>query len=198
MLDQGSDHCICQDHERSIPDRPGLFVPIAGVMFASAFGAYALGDFRYGSEISSLISYTAFVALGTFSVYFDQQPYFFECPIVRRNLLRLAWLHGVFLVALVVLEMVALKLRPHLPVFWVDPPSWFVAIGEGGDASPFTMTLLLLCVFLGVVQIVSNRALLDLAHPELSEPVPLDPSNPPRYKPLQSEHWGRGSGAHSD
>ncbi len=126
-------------------------------MFVSIFFLFSLADLPYGIQLASLIPYTAFVLLGTFSARVGQ-PYFFECPIVHRNLPRLALRHGGYLTALVVLETVALNLRTSLP------DSWLIASGK--DGSPFTITLVLLCIGLAFIQIVSNRSLLERAHSE--------------------------------
>jgi hypothetical protein len=161
MPEQDSVKCECQDHEPSTFDRPELFVPLIGVMFAGVFFLFALADLRYGMQFGSLIPYTTLVVLATFSAQRGQQPYFFECPIVHRNLHRLARRHGGFLVALVVLETVALQLRPHLPA------SWLIA---GKDGSPFNITLFILCLCLAFAQILSNRSLLGRAHRESNMP----------------------------
>jgi hypothetical protein len=71
---------------------------------------------------------------------------------------RLAQRHGGFLAALVVLETVALQLRPHLPA------SWLAASGRNG--SPFSITLLILCVCLASAQVWTNRSLIERAHLE--------------------------------
>ena len=157
MIDQSSARCVCLDHEPSTFDRPEVFLPLIGVMMASFGVLFAFADLHYGIQFGSLIPYTAFIVLVTFSAQKGQQPYFFECPIVHRNIPRLARRHVWFLVALVVLETVALQLRPHLPA------SWLIA---GKDGSPFGITLSILCLCLALAQILSNRSLLERAHLE--------------------------------
>lgn len=127
-------------------------------MFASFFLPFALDDFRYGIQFASLIPYTAFVILDTFSAQRGQRPYFFECPIVIQTLPQLARRHGGFLVALVILETVALQLRQYLSAFWL--------IATGKYDSPFTITLSILCLCLAFAQVLSNRSLLERAHRE--------------------------------
>lgn len=78
---EGFLHCMCYDHERSTLDRPALWIPLVIVMFASFFFLFAMADLPYGIQLASLIPYTAFVALGTFSAQRGMQPYFFECSI---------------------------------------------------------------------------------------------------------------------
>jgi hypothetical protein len=148
----------CRDHEPVTFDRPLLFVPLILIMFGSIFLSFTLSDCPYGIQFASLIPYTAFVVLGTFSAQKGQQPYFFECSIVHRQLPRLALRHGGFLAVLLVLEAVSLQLRPHLPA------SWLVASGRGG--SPFTKILLILCVCLASAQVWTNRSLIERAHLE--------------------------------
>jgi len=131
-------------------------------MFASTFFLFTMANLRYGIQCASLIPYTALVILATFSALRGQQPYFFECPIVHRNLPRLARRHGGFLATLVVLETIALPLRPHLPASWL--------ITTGKDGSPFTITLFILCMCLALAQILSNRSLLERAHLEQQAP----------------------------
>jgi hypothetical protein len=163
MPDQDSAQCECQDHEPSTFDRPALFLPLIVVMFGSIFFLFALADLPSGMQCASLIPYTAFVVLGTFSAQRGQQPYFFECPIVHRNLSRLGTRHGGFLVALVVLETVALELRAHLPA------SWLVASGK--DGLPFSTTLFILCICLGGAEVLNNRAISRASPPRTKDVV---------------------------
>lgn len=158
MLDQDSVSCECQDHEPSTFDRPALFLPLILVMFASVLFLFALADLSYGMQLGSLIPYTIFVVLGTFSAQRGQQPYFFECPIVNQTMPRLARRHGYFLVALVVFETIALRLTLYMPASWL--------IAKGKDDSPFGITLTVLCLCLAGAQILSNRSLLERAHLE--------------------------------
>ena len=162
MLDQDSAQCHCSSHEPSTFDRPALFLPLILVMFVSFAILFTLAEIPYGIQLASLIPYTALIVLATFSAQRGQQPYFFECPIVRRNLPRLAWRHGGFLAAIVVFETVALQLRPNLPA------SWLIASGKGG--SPFAITLFIFCLCLAFAQILSNRSLLERAHRRVPHP----------------------------
>jgi len=128
-------------------------------MFASSVFLFTSAEFPFGIQFASLIPYTALVVLATFSAQRGQQPYFFECSIVRRNLPRLARRHGAFLAIIVVLETISLQLCPYLPA------SWLITIGK--DGSPFSITLFILCLGIAFAQIVGNRSLLECAHSEL-------------------------------
>ena len=119
----------------------------------------ALLEYRpYGIQFTSMVMYTAAVALYTFSRNRNgAQPFRLSCPVVRRQLPRLIRRHLGFLAALFIAQTTALKLRPNLPAHWVTPSS-------SRDASPFALTLGVLCLSLGVAQVLSNRSLLEDAH----------------------------------
>lgn len=114
----------------------------------------------YGVQITSIVEYTSAVVLYTFSKSRFQQRYLFGCPCVRLLLPRLVLRHFGFLVALVVLETEALRIRPHLPAFWL------VDSGRRGSMPLFLTVLFILCASLALAQIISNRALLGRAHSE--------------------------------
>jgi hypothetical protein len=118
----------------------------------------SLLEFRpYGIQLTSMLIYTAAVALYTFSRNRNgAQPFLLSCPVVRRQLPRLIRRHLGFLAALFIAQTMALNFRPNLPAHWVTPSS--------RDASPFALTLGVLCVCLAIVQILTNRSLLDRAH----------------------------------
>ena len=118
----------------------------------------ALLEYRpYGIQFTSMVMYTAAVALYTFSRNRNgAQPFLFSCPVVRRQLPRLIRRHLGFLAALFVAQTSALRLRPNLPAHWVTPSS--------RDASPFAFVLGVLCLCLGAAEILSNRSLLEDAH----------------------------------
>src|SRR5580692_6175532 len=142
---ESSPLCVCYDHERSTLDRPALWIPIVIVMFASFFFLFAMADLPYGIQLGSLIPYTAFVALGTFSAQRGMQPYFFECSIVQQTMPRLLRRHCSFLVAIVLLETIALRLTRYMPASSLS--------SKGKDGSPFAITLCVLCVCIASVQV---------------------------------------------
>ena len=156
MLDQDSVACECRDHRPSILDRSVLFLPLIVIMFASFAFLLGVADLPYGIQLGSLIPYTAFIVLATFSAQRGQQPYFFACSVVRQTMPRLARRHLGFLLAIVVLETIALQLTRYMPA------SWLIASGRGG--SPFAIALIVLCMCLAVAQTLSNRSLLEQAH----------------------------------
>jgi hypothetical protein len=111
----------------------------------------------YEIQFTSMVMYTAAVALYTFSRNRNgAQPFLLSCPVVRHQLPRLIRRHLGFLAVLLIAQTTALKLRSNLPAHWVTPSS--------RDASPFAVILGVLCLCLGVAQILSNRSLLEDAH----------------------------------
>ena len=92
-----------------------------------------LGDRPFGFQLASVLCYTAFVVLFTFSHYRDQQRYLFTCPVVRHQRLRLIYRHIAFITTLFVVETLALKLRPRLPESWV--------VASGRSMPPFIVIL---------------------------------------------------------
>lgn len=129
MADQSFPPCICRDHERATLDRPALFIPVILIMFASVIPVFAFADVRFEVQFASVIPYTAFVFLATFSAQRGQQPYFFECSIVDGLLPRLGQRHIGFLAALFLLETTGFYLTRFMP------SSWLVA--KGKDGPPF-------------------------------------------------------------
>lgn len=148
--------CLCYVHECSGLDRPAIWIPIVVVMFASFFLLFALANLPYGIQLGSLIPYTAFVALGTFSAQRGLQPYFFGCSIVQQTIPRLLRRHCNFFVAIILLETIALRLTRYLPSAWLN--------STGRDGSPFGISLAVICVCLASVQAFTNRTLLERAH----------------------------------
>jgi hypothetical protein len=153
---EGSAGCVCYDHKRSALDRPALWIPIVVGMFASFFFLFAIADLPFGIQLGSLIPYTAFVALGTFSAQRGMQPYFFECSIVRPTMPRLLRRHCYFLVAIIFVETIALRLTRYMPASWLD--------NTGKYGSPLAVTLCVICLCFASVQVFTNRTLLERAH----------------------------------
>lgn len=138
-----------------------LFLPIFLTMtVGSALLLIFLADRPLGIQLASLICYTSAVALYTFSANRGMPRYLFSCPVVKRQLPRLAQRHVAFVSVLLILLTAALKLRPHLPGWWL------VASGAPKSMPPFTITLLVLSAALALAQILTNRSLLQRVHIE--------------------------------
>jgi len=160
MSDQNSSGCQCRDHERATFDRPTLFLPLILVMLASFGGlvVLAMAHVPYGVQIGSVLPYTCLIVLVTFSAQRGQQPYFFECYIVRSTMQRLVRRHIGFIVAIILVETIAIYISPFMP------PSWLVSTGRNN--SPFAISLCIICLCFGFVQAFSNRSLIERAHRE--------------------------------
>jgi hypothetical protein len=123
----------------------------------------------YGFQAASAIVYTFFAVFFTFArtgtrTGKDLPPYMFTCQAVQPQFSPLLWRHLGFLVALFVLQTLALATRPNLPEWW--------NIEDRKGSTPFDLALFLLCFGLGWVQIFTNRSLLDRAHREFSATPP--------------------------
>jgi hypothetical protein len=157
MPDQSPAPCICFDHERSTLDRPAIFIPIVLLMFASMFVLFALSNnLSFGLQLGSIIPYTSFVFLGTFSAQRGMQPYFFECPIVETVLPILRQRYFAFLVTVLLLETAGLYLTRCMPAAWL--------VARGKDGSPFNMILFAVCICIASAEVWTNRTVLERAH----------------------------------
>ena len=129
-----------------------FFTMLGGVVFLILFA-----NRPYGIQVSSVVIYTAAVALYTFSRNRNNmQPFLLSCPVVRRQIPTLIRRHVGFLVALFLVQTTALEFRPNLPEHLITP--------RGTDPSLFVVILGVLCGCLALVQILSNRSLLERAH----------------------------------
>jgi hypothetical protein len=146
----------CFSQERSIL-RFAVLALLFLTMFGTALLLILLEDRPYGIQLSSIVGYTAAVALYTFSGNRNNmQPFLLSCPVVRRQLAPLIRRHLGFLAALFIVQTTALKLRPNLPAYLITP--------RGTNASRFAVILGVLCGSLAIVQVLSNRSLLERAH----------------------------------
>jgi hypothetical protein len=149
------DPCLTRDYISFL--RLVVFALLFLTFIGGAIFLALLEDRPYGIQLTSMVIYTAAVALYTFSRNRNgAQPFLLSCPVVRRQLPRLIRRHLGFLAALFIAQTTALKLRPNLPARWVMPSS--------RGASPFAIILGVLCLCLGVAEILSNRSLLEDAH----------------------------------
>jgi hypothetical protein len=129
-----------------------FFTMLAGVVFLILFA-----NRPYGIQVGSSVMYTAAVALYTFSRNRNNmQPFLLSCAAVRGQIPTLIRRHLGFLAALVLVQTTALKFRPKLPEPLITP--------RGTDPSLFAVLLGILCACLAVVQVLSNRSLLERAH----------------------------------
>jgi hypothetical protein len=149
------DPCLTRQHV-SFP-RLAVFT----LLFLTVIGGgicLALLEYRpYGIQLTSMVIYTAAVALYTFSRNRNgAQPFLLSCPVVIRQIPLLIRRHVGFLAALFIVQTTAIELRPKLPEYLITP--------RGTDASLFTVILGVLCGCLAVVQVLSNRSLLERAH----------------------------------
>jgi len=136
-----------------------LTVPSTGVLL------FLLEGQPYGIQLSSIVGYTAAVALYTFSRNRNgNQPFLLSCPVLRGQIPRLIRRHLGFLTALLISQTMALKFQSNLPAHWITPTS--------RDASPFAIILGIFCRCLAIVEILTNRSLLDRAHDSAKQPSP--------------------------
>ncbi len=124
-----------------------------------------LEDTTYGIRLSSLVFYSLFVLFFTFATTGSRgggnvAGYKFTCPAVEPQIPRLLLRHLICLVALFVLETVALAVHPHVSDWW--------NIQDKKGATPFEIVLLLLGIGLAMAQIQTNKSLLNRAHREFS------------------------------
>lgn len=159
----------------SDPCRGASFSFARFVLLATLFLSWTIGSVPlflllmkrpYGVQEASVIAYTIFVVFCTFAstgsrTGKDTPPYMFTCPAVETQVSRLLWRHLGFLVALFVLQTLALAVRPSLSDWWNTERG-----RKGG--TPFEGAFVLLGCGLAFAQVLTNRRLLDRAHREFS------------------------------
>ena|SRR5258708_3331017 len=149
------DPCLTRDYI-SFP-RLVVLTLLFFIMLGSIFSLILLANRPYGIQLTSIVIDTAAVALYTFSRNSNNmQPFLLSCPVVRGQFPRLIRRHLGFLAALLIVQTTALKLRPNLPASLTMP--------RGTDPTLFAVILGVLCASLAVVQVLSNRSLLERAH----------------------------------
>jgi hypothetical protein len=124
-----------------------------------------LSDYSYGIQFASVVAYSAAIGLYTFARNKAAPAFLFECPIVQSQLPRLYRRHAAFLTTLFVFQTLAFGLKPHLPGSWVT--------ASGNNMPPFVGALMIFAVVLAVIQILTNRSLLEKAHLESSGEQPV-------------------------
>jgi len=140
-----------------------LFVVAIGTWIFLVFTT--LGSTPYGVQLLSVISYTAFVIIYGFARNKSGIcPYLFTCPTVVAQYPRLLVRHAAFLAALIAVETPLLIARPYLPVWWTAP--------SGKDPAPYVIVLAVSFGVIALVEIFSNRALLERAHRDRLDDYP--------------------------
>jgi hypothetical protein len=106
-------------------------------MFGGVVFLILFANWPYGIQVSSIVIYTAAVALYTFSRNNtfggkDLQPFLLSCAAVRGQIPTLIRRHLGFLAALLLVQTTALEFRPKLPAHLITPrgtaPSLFAVI----------------------------------------------------------------------
>ncbi|MFP5237872.1 MAG: hypothetical protein ACLGSD_18405 [Acidobacteriota bacterium] len=119
-----------------------------------------LSDTPYGIQLGSGVSYTAAVILYGFAKNRNGiQPYLFTCPVVVSQYPRLLKRHAAFLAMVVGFETASLQIKPHLSPWWLT--------ANGRNDPPFAVALAIGCGIFAIVEIVTNRSVLERAHAEL-------------------------------
>jgi hypothetical protein len=151
----------CGETPIASPDRFIIFAAAFLTMLPGSLILFlSLGDRPFGTQFASMIEYTAATILYTFSANRGMQRYLFDCPYVCSQFRRLAVRHIGFLVALFLLQTTILSLRPHLSLWWMTE-----GIGPRG-MPPFVFAMFALCGALLIAEIMTNRSLLERAHPD--------------------------------
>jgi hypothetical protein len=158
----------CGETPIASPDRFIIFAAAFLIMIpGSVILFFWLGDTRYGIQFTSIIGYSAATVLYTFSANRGMQRYLFDCPSVRSQYRRLVVRHICFLTVLVLLQTAILSIRPHLSPWWMTE-----GFGPRG-MPPFLTLMFTLCGALCIAEIVSNRSLLQRAHPAANPGCPV-------------------------
>ena len=156
----------CRDLSISHPRTDILTIIFLFMILGSSTLFLLLVKKPYGLQEASIITYTLFEVFFTFAhtgggiTGGDVPPFKFTCPAVEPQIPRLLWRHLGFLLALFVLQIAMLAVRPHLPYWWIK---------DRKGATPFDVAFLLICLGLAFTQVRTNRSLLDRAHREYSE-----------------------------
>lgn len=131
-----------------------LFVVMLG---GGSILLFALSGTSYGVQLASAISFTSAVMLYGFAKNRNGiQPYLFTCPVVVSQYPRLLKRHVGFLALLIIFETIALRIKPHLPTWWIT--------SSGRNEPPFAIAVAAPCLILAVAEILTNRGILERAH----------------------------------
>jgi hypothetical protein len=148
----------CRETGQFSSDRFFQFLPAILIMAPGSVIVFIFfKTWPFDIQIASSIAYTATAFFYTFSGNGLSQSSL-DCPIVQHHLDSLKMRHCGFLLALIFIETIGFKIRPHLPDSWL--------VGTGKNMSPFILTLSIACGSLLLTQVITNRAMLDRAHGE--------------------------------
>lgn len=157
-----SERDLCLAQKRSILGLAALTLSFL-TMLGGIFFLILVADRPYGVQLSSIVIYTAAVTVYTFSRNRNNmQPFLLSCPVVRAQVPVLLRRHLGFLAALFIIQTSALKLRPNLPAGLITP--------RHSDPSFFAVILGALTACLALLQVLTNRSLLENAHSWQAQP----------------------------
>lgn len=124
---------------------------VGGILF------FLLGDTSYGTQLATVVSYTAAVMIYGFARNRGGiQAYLFTCPVVVRQYPRLFKRHAGFLAVLITFETIALEVKPHLSAWWFT--------SSGRNWTPFYTAVAVPVMALAITEVMTNRKVLKRAH----------------------------------
>lgn len=132
------------------------------LLFVVGFGVacvlfFLLSDTSYGTQLATAIGYTAAVIIYGFARNRGGiPPYLFTCPVVVSQYPRLLTRHAGFLAVVILLETIALRIKPHLSSWWFT--------SSGRNWTPFFTAVALPVCALAITEVMTNRGVLKRAH----------------------------------
>lgn len=157
--DEHSTNDPCRAKDTLSPERFAAFA----LLFIVGLGVgsilfFLLSDTPYGVQLATAVSYTAIVMIyGSARNQNGIQPYLFTCPVVISQYPRLLKRHVGFLVVIILLETIALSIKPHLSTWWFAPSG-------PRKLTPFLIAVALPVGALAVIEVMTNRGVLKRAH----------------------------------
>ena len=146
----------CRAEDTSSAPRAFAFVALFVIMFGSAVFVF-LSTSTFDILFAGAIGYTACVMIYGFARNKSGiPPYLFTCPVVTNQYPRLLRRHAAFLTLLLACLIVALRIKPH--------PSEWMKESRQSDTIPFYFFIALPIAALALVEIMTNRAVLERAH----------------------------------
>jgi hypothetical protein len=161
----------CHAKDTFSPERFSAFL----LLFVVGLGVgsilfFLLSDTPYGIQLASAVLYSAAVIIYGFARNRNGiQPFLVACPVVVGQYPRLVKRHLGFLAVMIAFETVALRIKPHLSSWWLT--------ASGRNPPPFYIAVALPVGALAIVEIMTNRGVLERAHTErFGEPPAKDDS----------------------